>query len=96
MAKVKDVLLKDFLGEMVSILTPAKSMVETSSGELAEIPLAYEGVLADYDDMFVLITNDPTGPPELVAIEKIISIRVMDESILDLVSSDKPGPEGYN
>ena len=78
MAKEKHDLLKEFLGEAVSILTGTKGLVETAAGELAEAPFTIEGMLTDYDDKFILLTS-PINPPELVKITKIVSIRLLDE-----------------
>lgn len=78
MSKEKHDLLKEFLGEAVSILTETRGLVETSGGDLAEASFTVEGMLTDYDDSFILLTT-PAGPPELVKITKIVSIRLLDE-----------------
>lgn len=87
---MKKDLLRDFISERVSVVTGLKTAIMTDGGEVAEIPLICDGVLVDYDDVFLMLEDVDKQLPSLVRIDQVVKLELAD-AVEAAAIMDMPG-----
>ena len=89
-------LLKEFLGEMVLIfLKDMNTQISTDEG-VADVPLMVEGILRDYDDSFLLISDENEVTFSLVSMSCVGKIDMADNVADSMKDPNRPKPSEMN
>lgn len=83
-------LLTAFIKDKLHITTSLMSAIELPNGEVVEAPWALEGILLDFDEMFLLLGQQDSDALELIALDKIVAMKQVSDA--DEVMRDPQKP----
>lgn len=84
-------MLDKFLEKIVIVvMSGIKTYSQDEEGNVGELPMVCEGILASYDDDFILITNEHQTMFSLINISNIAKIDLIDEGELLMMDPSKP------
>jgi hypothetical protein len=90
-------LLDEFLTEYcVFYCTEPITTIQTSEGELAEVPLVVEGVLWDYDPDFLLVGDEAKLSFSILSRKYIAKIDIIDKRSEAMMDPNRPAKDSMN
>lgn len=67
--------LNETINDHVKITTSGRTLIQTRAGELIEIPHIIEGMLIDYDELFLIVVQNNQDRLTKIARGKVVTIE---------------------
>jgi hypothetical protein len=96
-SSAKRSLLDEFLTEYcIFYLIEAQSSIQSESGEVIDVPYTVDGILWDYDDDWMIISDDQQVNFSLLRKKSVAKIDIISEKTKAMSDPSKPSPQDMN
>jgi len=89
-------LLEHFLGDEIIVYIKGVDTEISNEDQTAVVPLTLQALLIDYDDCYLLLSNDDKTAYSLINQNMVAKIDTVDDSMQSLLDPNRPAKKAMN